>query len=72
MFKLECEIKPDSPVPCHTLLTYSGPAESPSTAENQSGTKHYLALSRPVAALVDAGDLRKKHCSAVGDKITGF
>lgn len=40
--------------------------------ENQSGTKHYLALGRPVAARVNAGGLRKKHCSAVGDKITGF
>lgn len=42
------------------LLTYSGPAESPSMVENQSGTKHYLALSRPVDALLNAGNLRKK------------
>lgn len=41
------------------LLTYSGPVESLSMVENQSGIKHYLALSRPVAALVNAGDLRK-------------
>lgn len=40
--------------------------------ENLSGTKHYLVLSRSVTALVNAGVLRKKHCSAVGDKITDF
>lgn len=54
------------------FLTYSGLVESPSMVENQSGTNHYLASGRPVAAVVNAGDLRKKHFSAVGEKNCRF